>query len=32
MHDEAMDDEAVRWTMRRCYGQCGDAMDDAAMR
>ena len=40
---DAMDGEAMRWTMRRCYGamrwtmrRCdgrwGDAMDDAAMR
>ena len=29
--DGAMHDEAMRWTMRRCYGRCGDAMDDAAM-
>ena len=34
MHDEAMamDDEAMRWTMRRCDGRCGDAMDDAVIR
>ena len=23
---DAMDDEAMRWTMRRCDGRCGDAM------
>ena len=28
----AMDDEAMRWTMRRCDGRWGDAMDDEAMR
>ena len=27
----AMDDEAMRWTMRRCDGRWGDAMDDEAM-
>ena len=26
-----MDDEAMRWTMRRCGGRCGDAMDDAVI-
>ena len=30
---DAMDDEAMRWTMRRCDGRCGDAMGrcDGAM-
>ena len=28
---DAMDDEAMRWTMRRCDGRWGDAMDDVAM-
>ena len=31
MHCEAEGDEAMRWTMRRCDGRWGDAMDDEAM-
>ena len=27
-----MHDEAMRWTMTRCYGRCSDAIHDGAMR